>query len=89
MSYRVTYEPEALADLDQIPPDIRQRIIAKIDWLAENFEQIKPQPLSNNLSGYFKLRMGDYRVVYEFDDNETIIFIDRIGHRRQIYNEIL
>lgn len=88
MTYSVTYEQEALADLEKLPKDVCQRIINKIDWLAQNFEQITPQPLSNNLSGFFKLRVGDYRVVYEFNRTEKGIVIDRIGHRREIYDLI-
>lgn len=86
MSYAVVYEPEALADLEKLSQAVCQRIVSKIDWLAENFEQIKPQPLSNNLSGFFKLRVGDYRVIYEFNSIEQTITIDRVGHRSQIYD---
>lgn len=86
ISFTVIYESEALADLEKLSQDVRQRIIQKIDWLSENFEQITPQPLSSNLSGFFKLRVGDYRVIYEFSREERIIIIDRVGHRREIYN---
>lgn len=86
MSYIVTYEPEALADLEKLSKDVCQRILTKVDWLAENFEHIAPQPLSSNLSGFFKLRVGDYRVIYEFSREEQTITVDRVGHRSQIYN---
>ncbi len=86
MGNAVIYEPEALADLEKLSQDLRQRIVNKIDWLAENFEQIKPQPLSNHLSGFFKLRVGDYRVIYEVNPTEQTIIIDRVGHRSQIYD---
>jgi mRNA interferase RelE/StbE len=88
MSYSVTYEQEALADLEALPKNVCQRIVNKIDWLAQNFEQITPQPLSNNLSGFFKLRMGDYRVIYEFDRAKESIVVDRVGHRSEIYDFI-
>jgi mRNA interferase RelE/StbE len=86
MNYLVEYEPEALADLEKLRKSVCQRIVNKINWLAENFDQITPQPLTADLSGFFKLRVGDYRVIYEFDSDERIIFIDRVGHRREIYN---
>ncbi|MDX2229831.1 MAG: type II toxin-antitoxin system RelE/ParE family toxin [Leptolyngbyaceae cyanobacterium bins.349] len=50
--------------------------------------KITPQPLSNNLSGFFKLRVGDYRVVYEFSRPEQTITVDRVGHRSNIYDLI-
>ena len=52
-----------------------------------NFDQIYPLPLTGNLSGFYKLRIGDYRVIYEFDKENQIIYVNRIGHRREIYQE--
>lgn len=86
MSYIIEYEPEALADLEKLTQAVRERVVKKINWLAENFDQVNPQSLTADLSGFFKLRVGDYRVIYEFNREEEIIFIDRIGHRREVYN---
>ena len=60
MSYLVEYEPEAFADLESLTPAVRERVINKINWLAENFDQITPQSLTADLSGLFKLRVGYY-----------------------------
>ena len=87
MSYSTEYEPEAIASLEKLSVSNRKRIIAKINWIAENFEQIKPQPLTADLSGFYKLRVGDYRVIYEFNAEESILFIDKVGHRSEIYDE--
>jgi mRNA-degrading endonuclease RelE of RelBE toxin-antitoxin system len=54
---------------------------------SESFEQITPQSLTADYAGFYKLRVGDYRVIYEFDSEARIIFIDKIGHRSEIYNE--
>lgn len=86
MSYSVEYEPEALADLERLTQAVRERVINKIIWLAENFDQITPQALTADLSGFFKLRVGDYRVIYEFSRNDDVISIDRIRHRREVYD---
>jgi mRNA interferase RelE/StbE len=86
MSYVIEYEPEAIADLEKLTQTVRERLVKKINWLAENFDQVNPQSLTADLSGFFKLRVGDYRVIYEFNREEEIIFIDRIGHRREVYN---
>lgn len=85
MSYSVNYEPEAIDDLEQLTQSMRVRIFNKIEWLKHNFDQISPLPLTGNLSGFYKLRIGDYRVIYEFDKKDQIIYINRIGHRREIY----
>ena len=57
-----------------------------IKWLGENFEQITPIALTGNLSGYFKLRIGDYRVIYSINQSQKIITIHETGHRREIYD---
>lgn len=86
MSYLIEYELEAITDLEKLTQAIRERVVKKIIWLAENFDNINPQSLTADLSGLFKLRVGDYRVIYEFNREEEIIFIDRIKHRREVYN---
>jgi mRNA interferase RelE/StbE len=63
MSYLIEYQPEALDDLEKLTQSVRERIVKKIIWLSENFEQINPQSLTADLSGFFKLRVGDYRVI--------------------------
>ncbi|NJR38455.1 MAG: type II toxin-antitoxin system RelE/ParE family toxin [Leptolyngbyaceae cyanobacterium CSU_1_4] len=73
MSYSIEYEPEAIASLKKVSATHRKRIIAKINWLAENFEQITPQPLTADFSGFYKLRIGDYRVIYEFNPRHFAI----------------
>ncbi|MGB3308712.1 MAG: type II toxin-antitoxin system RelE/ParE family toxin [Nodosilinea sp.] len=84
MSYRVEYDPEAIADLKRLSISVRKRIVTKIDWLTENFDGVQPLPLAANLAGFFKLRVGDYRVIYEFDRTLRVI-TDRVGHRSEIY----
>jgi mRNA interferase RelE/StbE len=86
MSYLIEYQPEALDDLEKLTQSVRERIVKKIIWLSENFEQINPQSLTADLSGFFKLRVGDYRVIYEFNREEEVISIDRVKHRREVYN---
>jgi len=85
MSYLVEYDPQAVIDLEQLPKTIQKRVVSKIQWLADNFAQIQPLPLSANLAGFYKLRVGDYRIIYEVDRIIRVITIDRIGHRRDIY----
>lgn len=75
----------ASRELKRIDPPIAQRIVDRIRWLAENFEQITPEPLKGNLAGFFKLREGDYRILYEALRKERLIVVHYIGHRSEIY----
>ncbi|KHG39735.1 MAG: type II toxin-antitoxin system mRNA interferase toxin, RelE/StbE family [Aphanizomenon flos-aquae KM1D3_PB] len=85
MSYSVSFESESITDLDNLNQFVRLRILNKIQWLSVNFEQITPLSLTGQWSGFYKLRVGDYRVIYELDIEEQLIIIIRIAHRREIY----
>jgi mRNA interferase RelE/StbE len=85
MNYIVEFDPEAIEDLETLAPKIRERIIRKINWLAQNFDQIQPQALTGDLSGFFKLRVGDYRVLYDFSNEDKLIAIVRVRHRSDVY----
>jgi len=57
----------------------------KLDWLAVNFSVYRPEPLVGSFGGLFKLRIGDWRVVYSIDyKNETLIVLI-VDHRSKIY----
>jgi mRNA interferase RelE/StbE len=46
MSYVIEYEPEAFTDLERLTKSVQKRVVKKINWLAENFDRIKPQSLT-------------------------------------------
>lgn len=85
MSYSVEFTQAGLSDLEKLTPTIRERIFRKIRWLADNFEQTDPLALSADLSGLFKLRVGDYRVIYSTNAKLNVLTIHKIGHRRDVY----
>jgi mRNA interferase RelE/StbE len=85
MDYSIEFKVEAIASLEKLDPIIQQRALNKIKWLGTNFDQLTPQPLTDELSGLFKLRIGDYRAIYSFSINTKTVVIHDIGHRSQIY----
>ncbi|QFS45532.1 type II toxin-antitoxin system RelE family toxin [Nostoc sphaeroides] len=64
MSYSVEFTKEAITNLEALASTIQERILRKVHWLSENFDDVSPQALSADLSGLFKLRIGDYRIIY-------------------------
>jgi mRNA interferase RelE/StbE len=86
MSYSIDLTCEAIADLAKIDRSNQIRIARKIKWLGENFEQITPLSLTGNLSSFFKLRVGDYRVIYAIARSPKSLTIHQVGHRREIYD---
>ena len=85
MSYKVELRPEALDDLKGLDYNIAKRILRKIDCFGENFDIITPEPLKREFKGLYKLRIGDYRILYTYDNKKSLISIHYIGHRREIY----
>ena len=85
--YQVRILEEAARDLAKVETAVARRIVNRIRWLAENLDDIQPEALTGNLAGFYKLRAGDYRVVYEIVHSEQMIIIHLVGHRREIYRK--
>ena len=85
--WRVEFKQQALHELRGLETVIAQRVVSKAKWLSENIEQITPQPLSGSFHGLFKLRVGDYRVIYSVDPNKLVLTVHMLGHRREIYRD--
>lgn len=84
--YQVEFTSQAETDLAHINKPIAQRILKKIRWLADNFANVSPEPLTATWKGFYKLRVGDYRVVYTVGESEPkTITIRFIRHRREVY----
>jgi mRNA interferase RelE/StbE len=87
MNFRVTWEQDAIDQLEKLDATIVRRILIRISWLAKNFDNIKPQALTGTLKGYFKLRAGHYRVIYTVNRRRKEIIIEYMGHRKDIYKK--
>ncbi len=86
MSYDVEFTSEATDSLEKLTSAIQECILSKIRWLSEDLDNLTPQSLSADLSGLFKLRVGDYRIIYSFDPSEERITVHKVGHRQDVYN---
>lgn len=64
---------------------IRRRTYERLFWLAYHFDEITPLPLEATLKGFFKLRVGDWRIVYEVNDVDKEIVVHAIDRRDKIY----
>ena len=83
--FQVRIQDSAERELAHLDKQIARRIAERIRWLAANMSSIKPEALSGELSGFCKLRVGDYRVVYEILHSDQLIVVHLIGHRRDVY----
>lgn len=84
MKYDVRLAPAAARQLRKFDPQVRRRIHAAIDLLASNPRPPKAIQLVGG-AGEWRIRTGDYRVIYEVHDAELVVLVLRVGHRRDIY----
>ena len=84
-SYSIRILKSAIRELKKLDKSTARRIVTRIDWLSENFPSIKPIALKGELSGLFKIREGDYRIIYQILHKEKTLVIHSIGHRKEIY----
>jgi mRNA interferase RelE/StbE len=81
MRYKIEFKPQAIKDGKKIPTNNLKRIFEKIESLQDNLSG-DVKHLSNHEPEY-RLRIGNYRVLFEIDDDVLIIY--RIRHRKDIY----
>jgi mRNA interferase RelE/StbE len=82
-SYSIVIKASAAKELDGVPRKELQRIVKKVAALATN-----PRPNGcEKLSGAerYRLRQGDYRIIYAIDDSARNVIVVKIGHRRDVY----
>jgi mRNA interferase RelE/StbE len=82
-SYSVLIKRSAAKELESVPQKDRRRIVARIDGLRDD-----PRPAGcEKLSGEekYRLRQGNYRILYEVLDREFVVTVVRIGNRRDVY----
>lgn len=82
-SYRLGFKRSAVKELEGLRANDRKRVIRRIHALADD-----PRPHgSEKLSGEekYRLRQGDYRIVYGIDDRESVVTVFMIGDRRDVY----
>lgn len=83
MTYRVEVLPAAVREIRKLPPEAKRRVQAVIELLSEN----PRPPAATKLTARpeWRVRTGDYRVLYRIDDDILTIVVVRAGHRRDVY----
>ena len=83
MSFSIRIKRSATKELERITKPNRARIVEGIDRLADN--PFLGNTLKGELRGLRRLRVGDYRIFYEVQDDALIVLVIRIAHRRDVY----
>ncbi|MBU4242577.1 MAG: type II toxin-antitoxin system RelE/ParE family toxin [Nanoarchaeota archaeon] len=84
MSYEIIFSDFADKQLIKLSINIQKRIVSTLKRC-----RIRPYPHVKKLVGskYFRLRIGDYRVILDIIDNKLIIYVIEVGHRKKVYNK--
>ena len=91
MTWRVLYHHLVEEDLESVGPSAARRIVKAIDAKLTRSPMDFGLPLSGNLANFRKLRIGDYRVVYQVREKTIIVYVLAVGPRRdkEIYSAAL
>lgn len=84
MKFVVRIAPSAERQLRKFDPQVRRRVQAAIDLLASNPRPPKAVQLVGGC-GEWRVRTGDYRIIYEIHDDHLLVLVLCVGHRRDIY----
>lgn len=83
MLYSIQFTPRARRDLDGLDRAVQLRLRTHIDRLAANPVPAGAKKLHAD-EPYYRIQVGDYRVVYQFDGKQLVVIVVKIGHRREI-----
>ena len=87
MKYRIEFTRSAAKVLRKLPKQDRKRIRDKIDSFADNL----PAPVTTKMKGdnpFHRVRVGDYRIIYEIHEDTLTILVLKIGHRKEVYRSL-
>lgn len=85
--YSIEFAPRIEKQLSVIPKAIRNKIFDRIEKLKKNPRPPQVEPLHGSESGFFRIRQGDYRIVYSINDNRLLVLVVRVVHRKEVYTK--
>lgn len=88
MDYRVEISPKAKRQIKRFPPDISKRIIAKLEELAINPRPPQCRKLIATGRDRYRVRVGDYRIIYDVIDDILLVLVLVAGHRKDVYRNL-
>ncbi len=84
MRYTIEFRPAAARDFRKLSADVRPRLAKKIDALATTPRPNGAKKLAGETELY-RVRVGDYRIIYQVEDARLVVLVVRVGHRRDAY----
>ncbi len=85
MAYKIEFTTSAKRQFDQLSPVMRRRLAETIDGLSE--QPTPPQCAKLSGKDLYRVRCGDYRIIYGIEDARLLVLVVKVGHRREVYRE--
>jgi mRNA interferase RelE/StbE len=82
--YRIEFKPSAAKSLAKLPDDLQKRIVRAVELLADDPRPPGVVKMAGD-DNLWRVRVGDFRIVYEIHDGVLLVLVLRIGHRREVY----
>lgn len=82
--YSIVFDKKVLKDFKKIDSVWQKRIVEKIEDILVN-TPYEGKKLVGNMSNFYRLRVGDYRIVYEIIEDIVTIEIIKVAHRKEVY----
>jgi mRNA interferase RelE/StbE len=84
VAYRVRFKLSAAEAIRKLPKAHQRRVIAKAEALADTPRPPECKKLHGS-DDFYRIRVGDYRIVYAVEDQDLVILVVRVGHRKEVY----
>ncbi len=84
MTYRIEIAPAAVRQLRKLDPTARRRVQAAVELLADEPRPSGAKKLVGG-DGQWRVRTGDFRIIYEIHDEVLLVLVIAVGHRREVY----
>ncbi len=85
MKYKIFLSSKAEKDIKKLDVKVRERVLRAIQKLSLNRYPQQFKSLVGSKIAQCRVRVGDYRILYDIHDNDKTVFVIRVGHRRDIY----
>lgn len=87
MAWQINFLPSASKEFKKLDKNTASRILTYLREIAQlNDPKVRGKALTGNLAGYWRYRVGDYRVITQIQNGELTILVVKVNHRRQVYN---
>lgn len=83
--YKITFKKSAEKEIQKLPSSVILKIVPVIEGLSKNPRPSGSKKLQGNKENIWRIRIGDYRVVYLIAEEVKIVEVRRVGHRKDIY----